>query len=221
MSDSLDELLNGARDTRAADQSVRAALDELHAEHARAARPRRRGRLVPAVSIGIVLGLLGGGAVAATQWGAWTYVPDADLTIARDWTDVEGNSLGSCESRLAGVSLTDEQRAAVRSLLSEADVDARGPDTEYVAGAMVSTGQPERLGQLIEGARVEDYDLSHTGPLWSEEWLSDARILQDGLTQGIFVEISDEVNDRWPELDGMSANVETQCTTDPAWLRTR
>lgn len=217
MTEQFDERLESAGRVLARDAAVDDALHALVTERTAPRRSRRRRILIPALSVAAALGIVGTGAVAASEWGPWTYVADPDIVIAQDWEDVDGTALGSCESRLAMQALPEEQRAATRDYLASLDLDTVELDTAYMANVLVAVGRPDDLGRLVAGANVADYDTMHTGPLWSDEWWSDARIMQDGLTQAIFTGIAAELGSRWPEVadNGLEVQVETKCTTDP------
>ncbi len=184
---------------------------------------RRRRVLLPALGLGGVLTvLLGAGAVVATQWGPWNYVQDEDIVIAREWVDVDGTSLGSCESRLAADELPADALNDARDYLAALDTESLDPDPEVVASLLVAVNRPDRMGQLIPGTQVSDYDVTHTGPVWSQGWWSDARILQDGLVSTVFAGMANDLTAKWPELDSadspIASKIQTQCTTDPAGL---
>lgn len=215
MTELLDSKLDSAGRVPSDDLEVARALHALAADRAQRAEPRRRRILIPALSIGVAFGLLGTGAAVASQWGPWTYVADPDVVVTRDWVDVNGTDLGTCESHLATNDLSPEAQTAARDFLSSLDVDSMKPDAEYVATLTVAVGRPEDLGRLIAGADVADFDINHTGPTWTG--FSDARILQAGLMQTVFTSLGTELGDAWPNLtDELSANIETQCSTDPA-----
>lgn len=218
MTDPLADRLASARvdlETRA---EVLPALESLAA--ARAADGRRshtRRTLVSAISVGAALTVTGAGAVAATQWGPWTYVEEPDVVIARDWTDVDGVYLGSCEARLAADAVPADALAAARDYLDSIDLATIEPDPERVAGDLNAVGRLDEVGRLIPGAIPTDFDVTLVGEQWPSEYFTDARILHEGLVSAVFTTMSDAVLAQWPELaeDGLSAAVETQCTTDP------
>lgn len=216
MTDLLDSPLQSAGRVPSDDPEVTAALMALVADRTPRARRSRRRALIPVLSFSLALGLLGTGAAVASQWGPWTYVTDPDITISRDWVDVTGASLGTCESRLAADALTDAQRAEVRDYLAGLDIDTLAPDTEYVATLLSAVGRPDDLGRLVAGARVEDYDITTTGPLWDESVWTDARVLQAGLLQSVVLSMNDESTlSGSASADGLSSRMETQCSTDP------
>ncbi|KQP56095.1 hypothetical protein ASF51_13315 [Agreia sp. Leaf283] len=135
--------------------------------------------------------------------------------ISRDWSDVHGNFLGSCETHFAASTLSGEKRDAARQYLDGLNVDSLEPDVERVAGGLVAVGRGNDIGDLVQGAKLSDFDIHHTGALW-EDW-GNARILQDGLQTTIFTSLSDEMTRAYPDLaDTLAATAETQCTTDPA-----
>jgi hypothetical protein len=179
--------------------------------------------LIPSISIGVALAVSGAGAVVATQWQPWE-VTDPDIVVARDWSDGNGTFLGSCETRLAAYSVAPEALDAMRRYLDAIDVDNLRPNPEIVAAGLLSVGRPDDLSRLIPGEVASDYDISHSGELWSSETYSDARILQDGLVHEVFTRMSKEAYaTQESEEDvailansGISAQLETQCTTDPS-----
>ncbi|WP_167043835.1 hypothetical protein [Salinibacterium sp. ZJ454] len=179
-------------------------------------RPRRRRVLLPALGIGGALSLLGAGVAVATQWGPWTLVPHGDIVIAREWTDVNGASLGACETHIAVDGLAPDVADAARHYLAGIDVDALQPDAEAVAAALVAVDLPERMPQLIAGADVNDYDvqLTGTGPIWDRAWHSDARIMQEGLVRTVLYGMADKVFEV-SDVPSIGSLGETQCTTDP------
>lgn len=176
MTELLDSKLTAAGAVPTDDVRITEALRSLTADRARAAILHRRRIVIPALSIGLAFGLLGTGAVAASQWGPWPNVPDPDIQIAREWTDVAGVNLGTCESRIGTVGLSPEARTAARDYLATLDIDAIKPDTEMVANILFALGRPDDLGRLIDGADVADSDLELSGPTWTGGWWTDARI---------------------------------------------
>ena len=215
--DSIDEKLGQAGALQSASAEQEHALRALVASRANEVRqPRRRRVLIPAVGIGGVLALLGTGVAVATQWGPWSYVPEADIVIAREWTDVAGVSLGACESRVAFDALEPDVADAARHYLSDVDVDALEPNAEAVAAGLVSVGLPERMPQLVDGADAGDYDVTHFGAFVDRAWFSDARILQDALVDTVMKGMSDSHSEvSVAEFASFGARTETQCTTDP------
>jgi hypothetical protein len=213
MVDLFESRLDSAGRVPVDDPRVSKALQAVVADRAAAAKAPQRRRIIPAISIGLTVALLGAGAAAASQWGPWTYVPEPDLVISRDWTDVHGNFLGSCETHFAASTLSGEKRAAVKSFLDGLDVASLEPDAESVAGDLVAVGRGDEVGDLIEGAKVSDFDITHTGPDWEDQ--SNARILQNGLYVTVFKLVNTELGKTWPEFQFGTLG-ETQCTTDPA-----
>lgn len=223
MRDPLDDTLAGAgeflRDDDDLDRAL-GALVEARAADAAATKPRRTRKLAPIIAIGVTLAVASGGAVAATQWGPWTYVTEPDLVVARDWSDVAGNYLGSCESRLAATAIPDDARDLARDYLSSVDVDAIEPDPEWIAGLLHAVGRLDDVGKLVRGAVPADFGASGDG--WSGpalEYFTDARVLHQALTQEVFNGMSDVLVERMPEFDyewkDITLRIETQCTTDP------
>lgn len=222
MTELLDSMLSSAGAVPTDDIRVTEALRSLTADRARASRFRRRRIVIPALSVGLTFGLLSTGAVAASQWAPWTYVSDPDIQITRDWSDANGVSLGTCESHLATDALSPDARTAARDYLASLDFDSLEPDTELVASTLIALGRPDDLGRLIAGADVADFDIQHTGPTWSGAYWTDARVLQDGLTRTVFTSLGEALGKDWPETLGqLSANVETQCSTDDLGPSTR
>ncbi len=223
MRDPLDETLAEAGQFLRDDDGVDAALVALvdaRADEARVAtKPRRtRAKLLPTLAIGAALAVVGGGAVAATQWGPWTYVPEPDIVIVRDWSDVSGDFLGSCESRLKVNSLPGEAYDLAIGYLDAIDVDTVQPDPEWVAGLLHAVGRLDDVGRLVPGAVPSDF--SPGGDGWSGpalEYFSDARVLQDSLTQAVFNGMAAKIRERdeFRDLSDLTSRVETQCTTDP------
>ncbi len=222
MRDSLDDTLADAgrflRDDDGVDAAL-ATLVEARADDARAVTPiRTRSKLLPTLAIGAALAVASGGAVAATQWGPWTYVLEPDIVIARDWTDVSGTYLGSCESRLAANAMPDGAYDIAIDYLNTVDVDSIEPDPEFVAGYLHSLGRLDDVGRLVAGAVPADFEVSGdrwTGP--ASEYFSDARILHQSLTQAVYAGMAAKIHEREEFMDyyDMTARVETQCTTDP------
>lgn len=217
MTDPFDEMVERGGRVPSDDPAVREAVSVLAAAHATRARSRRRRLLAPAVSIGVVFAVASAGAVAATQWAPWMYVPDPDIVIARDWTDVGGETLGSCETRLKTDSLSVEASDTARTYFATVDLASLEPDAEVVAGLLTAVGRPGDLGRLVEGADVSEFEIRHTGPLWPDEVFSDARILQDGLLHTVVAGMNEALVPFTSMLhDGtFQSLLETQCTTDP------
>lgn len=221
MRDPLDEALAEAGRFLRPDEAVDDALATLAEARAAAKPARARSRLLPALAIGTALAVAGGGAVAATQWGPWTYVPEPDIVIARDWSDAGGNVLGSCESRLKVGDMPREAYDMAIEYLDDIDVDTVQPDPEWVAGTLHALGRLDEVGLLVPGAVPSDFDASGEG--WSGpalEYFSDARVLQDSLTQAVFVGMTAKIRERdeFRDLLSLTSSVETQCTTDPGRL---
>lgn len=215
MVDLFESRLDSAGRVPVDDPRVSKALQSLVTDRAAAAKAPRRRRIMPALSIGLAVALLGAGAAAASQWGPWSYVPEPDLVISRDWTDVHGNFLGSCETHFAASSLSGDQRAAAQRFLAGLDVDSLEPDAERVASTLVAVGRGDEIGDLVQGAKLTDFDIHGSGPLW-EGW-GNARILQDGLLATVFNSLTTEMTQTYPDLaDALSGTAETQCTTDSA-----
>ncbi|MBO0985000.1 hypothetical protein [Rathayibacter sp. SD072] len=213
MIDPLDTKLGAAGRVPTDDAHVREALHALVADRAAPARSRRR--LLPAVSIGVTIVILGGTAAAASQWGPWTWVTDPDLVYSREWFDVDGNSLGSCETRTSLDSLTDDQKTAVRDYVDALDVDALQPSPEAVAGRLLAAGRPEDFNRLLSGVDTTDFELYHEGELWTGQVSDDARIMQDGLSQVVWNSLAGELTAQWPDLvNTLQGKQETQCITD-------
>lgn len=219
-----DTLAEGGRFLRQDDDldAALATLTAARADEARAAtKPARsRPRLFPVLAIATAFAVAGGGAVAASQWSLWTYVPDPDLVVARDWVDVAGNYLGSCESHLSTDTLPADARELAVAYLDSVDVDSIEPDPEWIAGELQAVGRLDDIGTLVDGAKPADFDTGGEG--WSGpalEYFSDARILQDALTQKVFTGMSDVLVERMPDfsydVEDIGARIETQCTTDP------
>lgn len=215
MSDVLDSKLSSAGTVPTEDVRVTTALTALTAERARASHARRRRIVIPALSVGLAFGLLGTGAVAASQWGPWPNVPDPDIQISREWTSVDGVALGTCESHIATIGLSPEARSAARDYLATLDVDSLEPDAELVAIYLGSLGRPDDLGRLIDGADAADYDIEPPSSPMKGEWWTNARVLQDGLTSTVLTSLSKEMSADWPEArEQLSSNIDTQCVND-------
>jgi len=219
--DAIDAVLTEAGRLRDGSAGQDEALRELVMSKMPHKRRRRR-FVLPVIALGGTLAFVGTGAAIATQWAPWNYVPDEDIVISREWVDVDGRSLGECESRLAANELPADVLSAARSYLARLDTGSLDPDPEVVAALLVAVDRPDRLGDLVAGAEINDFDVTATGPTWDQEWWSDARILQDGLVSVVFAGMADHLVSQWPELDtadsDISSKVQTQCTTDPAGL---
>lgn len=222
MTDPFDDRLAAAGQAFSANAEVASALTALADARASAALTRKRRVLIPSISIGVALAVSGAGAVVATQWKPWE-MTDPDIVVARDWTDGTGTFLGSCETRLGAYSVAPEVLDSMRRYLDAIDPDSLKPNPEIVAGELLSVGRPDDLSRLLPGEVASDYDVTHTGELWSSETYSDARILQDGLMHEVFTRMSKEAyaTQQTDEAaaalanSGISAQLETQCTTDP------
>lgn len=215
MTDQLDNRLDSAGRRPTDDVRVRIALHALVEDRAASARVRPRRRLAPAVTIGLTLGVLGTGAAAASQWAPWTYVTEPDIVFSREWFDVEGRALGSCETHLATDSLSGDERTAAQTYLKTLDVDSLQPDPGFIAGRLLAVGRPDDLGRLIAGADIEDFNVHTDGEVWTGPIASDARILQDGLTQVVFNSLMADLVTQWPDLvNTLQSTAETQCSTD-------
>lgn len=230
MTDPIDDRLADARREFRASPEVQSALTALADARASAARTRKRRVLFPSISIGVALAVSGAGAVVATQWHPWE-MADPDIVVARDWTDATGTYLGSCETRLAAHSVAPDTLESMRRQLDAIDIESLKPNPEAVAGGLLSVGRPDDLSRLLPGEVASDYDVSHTGLPWPAEWFSDARILQDALMHEVFTRMFEGAPPSTKEdkflgpstaeddvailADSVSAQVETQCTTDP------
>jgi hypothetical protein len=224
VTDPIDDRLASAGSHSVDSRELASALLAMADARASAARSTRKRRvLIPSITIGVALAVSGAGAVVATQWQPWE-MTDPDIVVARDWADGAGTYLGSCETRLSAHSVAPEALDAVRHYLDAIDVDNLRPNPEIVAAGLLSVGRPDELSRLIPGEVASDYDISHSGELWSSETYSDARILQDGLMHEVFTRMSQEAYaTQQSESDvtilansGISAQLETQCTTDPS-----
>ncbi len=221
MTDPLDDRLAAAGRVLSDDAEVSSALHALGVARAADAHSARRRRiLLPAITIGTVLALCGAGAVVATQWQPWA-MEEPDLVVAREWTDVAGTYLGSCETHFAANAVSADVLPDARQYLESLDVDSIAPDAEIVASGLRSVGRPDDVGRLISGAVASDFDTHHQGELLPSDVFSDARILQDGLTWVVFEGMykSFEAKGFDPQTyegNDSSVSMETQCTTDPS-----
>lgn len=220
--------ISGHRSLPLTDRAKRELADLMLAEHqaARATpvadvpgagRQRRWTRSISAAVIAAVaLSGVGIGA-AATQWRAWTYVPQADLVVARDWYDADDVYLGACESRIAVNELPPGALDDARAYLASIDVEKATFDAEVVAAELNAVGRLDELPRLIPGADPETFDLHHEGGSPNPAFDSDARILQSALMLAIFGGMSESLAVKWPELStgALTARVQTQCTSDP------
>jgi len=207
--DPLDARLSAAGRYVRDDADLVSALEALAEARAEGARRRRRRRFAaPVLTLGAVLALTGAGGVAATQWGSWS-IADPDIVITRQWTDVAGTYLGTCESRIRASDLPEEKRARVREYFTTVDLDAFQPDPEFVALHLKIAGRLEDLGRLVPGADPDDFRTDELER--SENQTSDARVMQDALAQTIAHELFLHVGriELW-------STFETQCSEDPA-----
>lgn len=206
-----DSDLDGALSTLAEARASESTAD------ASPVKPRRRRRLAPVLAIGVTLAVAGAGAVAANQWGPWTYVTDedTDLVVARDWNDVNGTYLGSCESRMTVKELTPATRDVAKSYLDALDLNSVVLDVETVAGLLNSVGRIDELGSLIRGADASNLDLA--GGSFDPDFYSNARILHTALTMQVHRNMVREIVATVPEADRgeLVSAFETKCTTDP------
>ncbi|MBX3087199.1 MAG: hypothetical protein KF742_08230 [Cryobacterium sp.] len=229
MTDELDRKLASAGTFLKSDQQLDSALGDLASARAedttakrtnRSTRLYRGSRLATALTIGSVLAAGSVGAFAITQWGPWNYVPQPDLVVARSWTDVSGNYLGSCESHMAVDTLPATARKLAVDYFNALDVDSVSPDPEWIASELQAVGRLDTIGNLVAGATPADFEAlgdGWTGP--TIDYFSDARILQDALTQKVFKGMSDLLVEQIPGSDygwsDITARIETQCSTDP------
>lgn len=219
MNDSLDDRLQDAGKVFTDNAEVsRSLADLLDARLAASPKSSRRRVASLAGAAGVLLAMTGAGAVAASQWGPWVTVTDPDVVLERSWTDAEGEWLGDCETRFAMEALPEEVRATAETWLSAQDLDALEPDPQSVAGTLNALGRLDELPRLLPGEQAADYGVYHEGPLWSADWFSDARILQDATTSALSAELAAVIFEASPDLadGGIGSVVETQCTTDPA-----
>lgn len=224
MRESLDDILGQAgdvlRDSPELDESL-ARLASVRAEEARPAS-KRRAKLIPVLAIGTALAVAGGGAVAASQWGPWTYVADedTDLVVTREWSDVNGAYLGTCETRMSTDVMPEDVRDLALDYLQTVDVDSIEPDPEWVAGLLHAVGRLDDVGRLIPGAVPGDFSAGGEG--WrgpALDYFTDARILQDSMVQKVFNGMSDHLVAQMSAhsygWDDLTTRLETKCTTDP------
>lgn len=211
--DEFDERLWSAAPTVADDTEVRRVLNQA------TARPRRW--QLP-VALGLAAGLLALGGVAAAAaavFGPWS-LQNPTVSFSRDWTDLDGNYLGTCETRLRLGRLPAEVRPVVEEYLATHDIDSLEPSWGTVAGLLVATGRPERFPELRVGGDVTDYRITIDGEVWGADEWSDARILQAGLERTVTLAINRELVRRMSELGniGITGTSESQCSTDPDWM---
>ena len=134
---SLEERIAAAGRTVADDTGVRTALAELVAAQGSARRRRRRGLRLGA-GIGGALVLAGCAAAVALQ--PWLQVQPDRLVITRDWNDLSGDYLASCETAWDLSYLSAEAQAVIEERLRD-----RTP-ADY--GIDVSAVLPKKPGQL-------------------------------------------------------------------------
>ena len=215
--DELDARLAAAGVTRADDAGIRLALTDVVASR------RRRRWLAPGIVAMSGLLVLGGvGAATATGLFTWR-LSTADYSIARDWYDVEGNYLGSCETRV-DIELVDEQvRPIVERWFATHDVDDIEPDGATLARWLMLAGREDRLPELLAGKTFEQYrDQIGVGSAIASDdfrgYMSDAYVLHTALERAVSAQIMREVIDAAPAEQverGIGASGEIHCTTDP------
>lgn len=209
--DDLDERLSAAayrsqRDTDHITQAVHQLVDGRLSE-ARS-HGRRRGLLVPTVVAGGVLALLGTGAAVATQWAPWVAeADDPDVVLTRDWYDASGTFLGYCEGRIEVVHRDPDRASAARTYLATVNVDLLEPNLDWLAMALASQGELDRIGQLVNGADPSTFD--DMGDLAPQEKVPDADLLHNALMRTVLDRMHAAIDD--PEL---SATGDVQCSTD-------
>jgi len=213
--DELDGRLAEARPTVADDDAVRAALADVVS-----ARVKRRRFVLPVMVATGVIALGGVGAAYAAGAFDWNQITDPDYSIARDWYDVEGNYLGSCESRIDVYLLDEQVRPVVENWFATHDVDSYEPRPETVAAALYFRGDPERMPQILAGETVDAYldgiqGRPGSSPPEFRRITSDAYILHMALNRTIDWEITQAIFGAEPELGSISASGELHCTTDP------
>jgi len=216
--DEFEERLRSAAPTVADDTEVRGALAEVAGARS---RRRRRLPLVAVVAAG-VLALGGVGAAAAVGFGPWRMI-DPDFSFTRDWYDVAGDYLGTCESRIQLELLPADVRPVAEEYLATHDIGRLEPNWRTVAVMLAIVGRAERFPELRAGGDVADYGVTlygHEAAPWAEEVWSDAHVLQTGLDRTLIEAINRELFTRMPGLEnqGIVATGETQCSTDPDWL---
>ena len=216
MNDSLDTMLSAADPASGLHQESIDSVLTIAAARASDRRIRRGRVLVPALVVGALFTTVGG-AAAANGLFNWTYVFEPDISISRDWFDVNGAFLGSCESRLASGELPRDAHRVAADYLASVDIDAIVPDPEILAASLFAQGRIDDIGTLVPGAQPSDFELSHDGEPWDNPLFTDARFMQDAFISTLFAGMSDAVFFEHPELelDGVTASVETHCTTDP------
>jgi hypothetical protein len=209
--DELDERLRLAAIRPGADAGyVRGSLRDLVDMRVTAARSHNRKRriIVPTAVAGGVLALLGTGAAVANQWAPWAPEADhPDMVFTRDWYDVSGNFLGYCEGRIEAVHSDPQKVAAARAYFASVDVDMLEPNMLWLASALASQGELDRIGELIEGA--EPTDVGDLGNIAPQEKVPDADLLQNALMRTVLDGMHAAMHD--PQL---SATGDVQCSTD-------
>lgn len=216
MNDSLDTLLSSADPARALRPASIDALSDLTAARTPTRSPQRRRVLVSALIVGALVTTAGGTAAASGLFD-FSYVTEPDISISRDWFDIDGVFLGSCESRLAANDLPGDVRLIAVTYLDAVDIDAIEPDPDVLAGSLFAQGRADDIAQLVEGAKASDFELSHDGEPWDNPMFTDARFMQDAFIHTLFAGMSNAVLAEHPELEleGITASVETRCSTDP------
>jgi hypothetical protein len=185
--DELDALLATAAGTPADDIRVADALRALAGQGRRA----RRAPVVAAAAIGAIALSLAGGAVAASVFGPWTYVPAPEYVVEHVWTTDDGVDEGTCRSHWRLASVAEQARGEVLEILNGIPVDELAPD-------------PEALATLRE--RLE------SGGLDSWNW-TDVHARQRALEFTIWDRVRAEVERRGLDPDLLiELNVETQCS---------
>jgi len=201
------------------DPDVRRELAALTESRARVAG-RPGGRFALPVLLGSGVLLLGGtGAVAATQFGPWTVVADPDYVVARDWYDLDGTYLGSCEAHVRIEHPAPEVLAAAQRSLASLDLDELGPDPTSVALWLASFDRLDDYSHLIPGEPTDPTIADLTPIDTSPEvraFASDARILQIALIQTVHDAVSADLEAAGLDPDvAFTGEGEIQCSTDP------
>ncbi|QPE03918.1 hypothetical protein IT882_11755 [Microbacterium schleiferi] len=215
--DDLDETLRNAR-AKTDDPAVVTAVHVLAAARTRRT-PQRRRILAPAIGFGAALVLVGGGAMAAGGWAPWN-ITDPDLAFTRSWTDVDGNFVGFCETRMkADVLPTQEVQDAARAYLSDLDIANMAPDSASVAVRLAHLDRADRLSHLIPGADMADFDFTLVGGPQPDPTVSDAHVLQEALAVVVFNGMAKSVFASFPDdeslfVSGVGGEWQTQCSTD-------
>ncbi|MBO9578067.1 MAG: hypothetical protein J7480_04780 [Microbacteriaceae bacterium] len=218
--DEFEERLRAAAPTVADDAGVRGALAAVVA-----GRTHRQGR-APFIGLAVtgVLALGGIGAAAAAGAFEWSVVTEPDYSIGRDWYDVAGNRLGSCEERVDVTMLDAQVRPAVEAWFATHDVSTMQPRAEWVAHALLMRGDPERLPELLPGETIEPYLADYQGPAdgmpshvsQAHTKYADARILQEALSREVNWQIARAIRAASPEIGdaAVTGTFEIHCTTD-------